>query len=78
MNLQRYMTVTEASDEFKLNRKTILAWIHQGKIEASNVTSNHKRATWRIATAELLRVFEEGKTDKENLKLIHSTKQEVL
>ena len=78
MNLLRYMTVTEASDEFRLNRKTILAMIHEGRIEASNVTSNRKRATWRIATAELLRVFEEGKTDKEKLKLIHSTKQEGL
>ncbi len=74
MNLPRYMTVTEVSDEFKLNRRTVLAMIHQGRIEASNVTPNSKRATWRIATAELLRVFEEGKTDKEKLKLIHSTK----
>ena len=71
MNLPPTLTVTDAADYLKLNRRTILDWIHTGKIEASNVTPSSKRATWRIASAEVLRVFEEGKTDKQNLKLIY-------
>ena len=78
MNLPTYMTVTEASKVFRTSRKYILSLIASGKIEASNITKDKERSTarptWRIETAELLRFFDERKTDKEKLKLIHSTK----
>ncbi len=53
--MSQFLTVNEVAKKMQYHPKTILRWIHEGRIMAFKV-GNGKRARYRISETELVRL----------------------
>lgn len=65
--MPKFLTVTELAEKMQYHPKTILRWIHKGRIMAFKVGQG-RRARYRICETELERVAAIGY--EENMKVL--------
>jgi excisionase family DNA binding protein len=72
--MEKYLKVKDVASRLNYNSRTILRWIHEGRIMAFQIGSG-RRARYRIAETELTRIAAIGY--EENMQVLKEQLKEV-